>query len=66
MTLNPRGDLGDVDWAYCAVCNRDVELRPNGRLAPHVTHKGDGWAEVTCKGSLRPPAPRPEEGGEDA
>jgi len=65
MTLHSKGELSGAQWAYCPHCERDVELRPSGRLAPHTTHTGAGWAEVACKGSLRLPAPRPREGGDD-
>lgn len=65
MTMTRRGDLSSIEWGYCSYCNRDVELRPNRRLASHTTHSGPAYQARTCEGSLRPPAPRPTEGDED-
>jgi hypothetical protein len=56
-----RGRLGEVEWAYCEHCRRDVELLPVGRLAIHTTHTGEGWREEQCPGSLRRPGKPPRE-----
>lgn len=66
MTKRTRGSLGEVEWAYCADCNREVELLPVGRLAQHTTHKGDGFRPAPCNGSLRRPSKPPKERTDDA
>ena len=61
-----RGPLPDAQWGYCRFCQREVELRPKGRLAPHKTHTGPAYSEVMCDGSLTVPTdPDSDEGRRD-